>query len=122
MPIEVINMRPSKTGEEFTSSFIKPTADRAPISGGIPGLGLDVPEPTTKSPQRSDYSTNHHTYTNQNNQNNAAGMSFDGSNTNSINPLPPPPLPPPIFLDDDVCYNKLPPKFPTWTPANEGKI
>lgn len=58
-------------------------------------------------------------YSSQNSQSNITG-SFDGpTNTNTVNPLPPPPLPPPIFLDDENCYNKLPPKFPTWTPPNE---
>lgn len=33
-------------------------------------------------------------------------------------PLQPPPMPPIEFLDDN-CYNKLPPKFPTWTFAND---
>ncbi|XP_011167717.2 uncharacterized protein LOC105201415 [Solenopsis invicta] len=62
-------------------------------------------------------------YSSQNSQSNITG-SFDGpSNANTVvNPLPPPPLPPPIFLDDENCYNKLPPKFPTWTPPNEGHI
>ncbi|XP_043472767.1 uncharacterized protein LOC122505321 isoform X2 [Leptopilina heterotoma] len=54
-------------------------------------------------------------YSSQNSQNNI--LTFDG-NLNSANPLPPPPLPPPIFLDDENCYNKLPSKFPTWT-SNE---
>lgn len=54
-------------------------------------------------------------YSSQNSQNNL--LTFDG-NLNSANPLPPPPLPPPIFLDDENCYNKLPSKFPTWT-SNE---
>ncbi|EZA60065.1 uncharacterized protein LOC113563395 isoform X2 [Ooceraea biroi] len=59
-------------------------------------------------------------YSSQNSQSNVTGP-FDGSATaNTVNPLPPPPLPPPIFLDDENCYNKLPPKFPTWTPPNEG--
>lgn len=58
-------------------------------------------------------------YSSQNSQSNMTGP-FDGpANTNTVNPLPPPPLPPPIFLDDENCYNKLPPKFPTWTPPNE---
>lgn len=58
-------------------------------------------------------------YSSQNSQSNITGP-FDGSaNSNVINPLPPPPLPPPIFLDGENCYNKLPPKFPTWTPPNE---
>ncbi|XP_011646134.1 uncharacterized protein LOC105432860 isoform X2 [Pogonomyrmex barbatus] len=57
-------------------------------------------------------------YSSQNSQSNMTGP-FDGStNANTVNPLPPPPLPP-IFLDDENCYNKLPPKFPTWTPPNE---
>lgn len=57
-------------------------------------------------------------YSSQNSQSNITGP-FDGSaNANTVNPLPPPPLPP-IFLDDDNCYNKLPPKFPTWTPPSE---
>ncbi|KAF7987965.1 hypothetical protein HCN44_004781 [Aphidius gifuensis] len=163
MPIEVINMRPSKTngGEEFNSNFIKnvfSTTDTAQLSSGIPGLGLDVPEPRIESPQRPDYSqllpstqinnstttsrimavhglshtaiknlTSHSaplshvllSYSNENNQNNI--MPFEKSSPNTNNPLPPPPLPPPIFLDNDGCYNKLPPKFPTWTSINEGK-
>lgn len=58
-------------------------------------------------------------YSSQNSQNNATGL-FDGStSTNTVNPLPPPPLPPSIFLDDENCYNKLPSKFPTWTPPHE---
>ncbi|XP_017885983.1 uncharacterized protein LOC108628512 isoform X2 [Ceratina calcarata] len=57
-------------------------------------------------------------YSSQNSQSNI--ISFDGpTNNNTVNPLPPPPLPPPIFLDDENCYNKLPPKFPTWTPPSE---
>ena len=55
-------------------------------------------------------------YSSQNSQSNV--LSYDAS-INPPNPLPPPPMPPPIFLDDENCYNKLPPKFPTWTPANE---
>lgn len=59
-------------------------------------------------------------YSSQNSQSNITGP-FDGSaNANTVNPLPPPPLPPSIFLDEENCYNKLPPKFPTWTPPNEG--
>jgi hypothetical protein len=59
-------------------------------------------------------------YSSENSQNNAAVPvnSFDGS-TSSVNPLQPPPMPPIEFLDDNNCYNKLPPKFPTWTFANE---
>ncbi|XP_076623017.1 uncharacterized protein LOC143342724 isoform X1 [Colletes latitarsis] len=58
-------------------------------------------------------------YSSQNSQSNITGP-FDGPTTNNtVNPLPPPPLPPPIFLDDENCYNKLPPKFPTWTPPSE---
>lgn len=56
-------------------------------------------------------------YSSQNSQSNIV-VPFDGLVNNIINPLPPPPLPPPIFLDDENCYNKLPPKFPTWT-SNE---
>lgn len=59
-------------------------------------------------------------YSSQNSQGNNTNMNlaFDNSG-NSVNPLPPPPMPPPIFLDDENCYNKLPPKFPTWSSANE---
>lgn len=153
MPIEVINMRPDK--DFGSTNFLKsvlPAPDDAPNSSGIPGLGLDVPEPRTESPQRPDYShlpqnqlnslpatprslNNHgmghstpigrnlgsklHTassYSNQSSQ--VVSMPFDGPN--SVNPLPPPPLPPPIFLDEENCYNKLPPKFPTWTSTSEG--
>ncbi|KAK0169077.1 hypothetical protein PV327_002823 [Microctonus hyperodae] len=172
MPIEVINMRPPKTdlGKDFVATnFLKsvlPSSDGAPNPIGIPGLGLDLPEPRTESPQCPDYThlsssqlnitpttprmigaqgatlglNNHqlghstplsiarnlasesHTpspYSSQGSQSNVT-MSFDQPTSGSINPLPPPPLPPPIFLDDENCYNKLPPKFPTWTPANEG--
>ncbi|KAI4493930.1 hypothetical protein M0804_002106 [Polistes exclamans] len=60
-------------------------------------------------------------YSSQNSQSNIT-VPFDGStNATVVNPLPPPPLPPPIFLDDENCYNKLPPKFPTWTPSTEIK-
>ncbi|XP_020296538.1 uncharacterized protein LOC109861338 isoform X2 [Pseudomyrmex gracilis] len=57
-------------------------------------------------------------YSSQNSQGNITGP-FDGSaNSNAVTPLPPPPLPP-MFLDDENCYNKLPSKFPTWTPRSE---
>ncbi|KAL0099738.1 hypothetical protein PUN28_019860 [Cardiocondyla obscurior] len=59
-------------------------------------------------------------YSSQNSQNNITGPFDAPTNSSTVNPLPPPPLPPPIFLDDENCYNKLPPKFPTWTPPNEG--
>nr|XP_034178089.1 uncharacterized protein LOC117603242 isoform X1 [Osmia lignaria] len=172
-PIEVINMRPSKnesSGVDFNiSSFLKtvlPSSDGTQDSGGIPGLGLDIPESQVESPQRSTYrhspvlgqhpvtpvisrmmgnqsapigvpncqishstplpvrnlSAESHTpspYSSQNSQSNIT-VPFDGpTNNNTVNPLPPPPLPPPIFLDDENCYNKLPPKFPTWTPPSE---
>ena len=171
-PIEVINMRPSKNesnNADFNiSSFLKtvlPSSDGTQDPGGIPGLGLDIPESQVESP-RSNYrhspvlgqhpvtpvisrmmvnqstpmgvnncqishstplpvrnlSGESHTpspYSSQNSQSNITGP-FDGpTNNNAVNPLPPPPLPPPIFLDDENCYNKLPPKFPTWTPPNE---
>uniref|UniRef100_A0A0C9RCZ4 Regulation of nuclear pre-mRNA domain-containing protein 2 n=1 Tax=Fopius arisanus TaxID=64838 RepID=A0A0C9RCZ4_9HYME len=143
MPIEVINMRPSKVapGEEFSSgNFLKvPEANRATSSGGIPGLGLDVPEPRTESPQRPDYAhlerqvgtttprmigAQGERITHSTPLAHGAGYSrektpFEESG-GTANPLPPPPLPPPIFLEEDGCYNKLPPKFPTWTPANDG--
>ncbi|XP_012276168.1 uncharacterized protein LOC105697431 isoform X2 [Orussus abietinus] len=60
-------------------------------------------------------------YSSQNSQSNVV-LPFDNSVnpvSNTVNPLPPPPLPPPIFLDDENCYNKLPPKFPTWTPTSD---
>lgn len=57
-------------------------------------------------------------YSSQNSQSNITGPFDSSANSNAVNPLPPPPLPP-IFLDDENCYNKLPPKFPTWTPSNE---
>ncbi|CAK9829079.1 Regulation of nuclear pre-mRNA domain-containing protein 2, partial [Anthophora retusa] len=172
-PIEVINMRPSKNesnSADFNiSSFLKtvlPSSDGTQDPGGIPGLGLDIPESQVESPQRSNYrhspvlgqhpvtpvisrmmgnqstpmgvnncqiahstplpvrnlSGESHTpspYSSQNSQSNIT-VPFDGPiNNNTVNPLPPPPLPPPIFLDDENCYNKLPPKFPTWTPPNE---
>lgn len=177
MPIEVINMRPSKvaaSSEDFSiSNFLKTvlpggggTESGANVSG-IPGLGLDAVDSRAESPQRPDYGAlagqmnstpmsgrmiggpgtplnNHqmthstplplcrgiagesHTpspYSSQNSLSNMTTLPYvDSSNVNAspINPLPPPPLPPPIFLDEDNCYNKLPPKFPTWTSANEG--
>ncbi|XP_017764357.1 PREDICTED: uncharacterized protein LOC108553826 [Eufriesea mexicana] len=172
-PIEVINLRPSKSensSADFNiSSFLKtvlPSSDGTQDPGGIPGLGLDIPESQVESPQRSNYrhspvlvqhpvtpvisrmmgnqntpigvnncpithstplpvrnlSGESHTpspYSSQNSQSNIT-VPFDGpTNNNTVNPLPPPPLPPPIFLDDENCYNKLPPKFPTWTPPTE---
>ncbi|CAL7935852.1 unnamed protein product [Xylocopa violacea] len=170
-PIEVINLRPSKSessGADFNiSSFLKtvlPSSDATQDPGAIPGLGLDIPETQVESP-RSNYrhspvlgqhpvtpvisrmigsqgtmgvnscpithstplpvrnlSAESHTpspYSSQNSQSNIT-VPFDGpTNNNTVNPLPPPPLPPPIFLDDENCYNKLPPKFPTWTPPTE---
>ncbi|XP_015119557.1 serine/arginine repetitive matrix protein 1 [Diachasma alloeum] len=149
MPIEVINMRPSKgaAGEEFPSgSFLKvPEANSATSSGGIPGLGLDLPEPRAESPQRPDYThLERQVGTTTPRMGGAQGERIGGNHqighstplargpgysreqggfegtASSVNPLPPPPLPPPIFLEEEGCYNKLPPKFPTWTPANEG--
>ncbi|XP_018341481.1 PREDICTED: uncharacterized protein LOC108748028 isoform X1 [Trachymyrmex septentrionalis] len=76
------------------------------MSHSTPISVRNLPESHTPSP-----------YSNQNSQNNIAGL-FDGPTNNTVNPLPPPPLPP-LFLDDENCYNKLPPKFPTWTSANE---
>lgn len=166
-------MRPSKSessSADFNiSSFLKtvlPSSDGTQDPGGIPGLGLDIPESQVESPQRSNYrhspvlvqhpvtpvisrmmgnqntpigvnncpithstplpvrnlSGESHTpspYSSQNSQSNIT-VPFDGpTNNNTVNPLPPPPLPPPIFLDDENCYNKLPPKFPTWTPPSE---
>ncbi|XP_063978031.1 uncharacterized protein LOC135162955 [Diachasmimorpha longicaudata] len=149
MPIEVINMRPSKgvTAEKFpTGNFLKASeANSATSSGGIPGLGLDVPEPRTESPQRPDYAhlerqigtttprmvgaqvdriggnhqIRHSTPLAHGTVYPREQGGFEGT-AGGVNPLPPPPLPPPIFLEEDGCYNKLPPKFPTWTPANEG--
>jgi len=79
------------------------------MSHSTPLSGRNLSESHTPSP-----------YSSQNSQSNIIGP-FDGpTNANTVNPLPPPPLPPPIFLDDENCYNKLPPKFPTWTPPNEG--
>ncbi|XP_076171070.1 uncharacterized protein LOC143148540 isoform X2 [Ptiloglossa arizonensis] len=172
-PIEVINMRPSKNesnNADFNiSSFLKtvlPSSDGSQDPGGIPGLGLDIPDSQVESPQRSNYrhspilgqhpvtpvisrmmgnqntpmgvnncqlshstplpvrnlSGESHTpspYSSQNSQSNITGPFDVPTNNNNVNPLPPPPLPPPIFLDDENCYNKLPPKFPTWTPPNE---
>ncbi|KZC04882.1 Regulation of nuclear pre-mRNA domain-containing protein 2 [Dufourea novaeangliae] len=165
-PIEVISMRPSKnesTSADFNiSSFLKtvlPSSDGTQDPGGIPGLGLDIPDSQVGSPQRSNYrhspvlgqhsvtpvisrmmgvnncqishstplpvrnmSGESHTpspYSSQNSQSNITGLFDAPTNNNTVNPLPPPPLPPPIFLDDENCYNKLPPKFPTWTPPNE---
>ncbi|KYQ46835.1 Regulation of nuclear pre-mRNA domain-containing protein 2 [Trachymyrmex zeteki] len=77
------------------------------MSHSTPISVRNLPESHTPSP-----------YSSQNSQNNIAGP-FDGPTNNTVNPLPPPPLPP-LFLDDENCYNKLPPKFPTWMPANEG--
>ncbi|KAJ8678406.1 hypothetical protein QAD02_014193, partial [Eretmocerus hayati] len=59
-------------------------------------------------------------YSSENSQNNATNPSnsFDGL-VSAINPLQPPPMPPIEFLDDNNCYNKLPPKFPTWTFADD---
>ncbi|CAG5087755.1 Similar to RPRD2: Regulation of nuclear pre-mRNA domain-containing protein 2 (Homo sapiens) [Cotesia congregata] len=144
MPIEVINMRP-KDGNEFTPSFLKSVLPSSEAPSGIPGLGLDIPEPPPESPQRSEYphlpgqlnnaarlslgnqlrglGNDSHTpspYSSQGSQSNVA-MVFENQNPVPINPLPPPPLPPPIFLDEENCYNKLPPKFPTWTSTNEAK-
>jgi len=90
-----------------------------PLGGG--GLNNCQMSHSTPLPVRN-LSAESHTpspYSSQNSQSNMAGP-FDGpTNANTVNPLPPPPLPPPIFLDDENCYNKLPPKFPTWTPPNE---
>ncbi|XP_057330980.1 regulation of nuclear pre-mRNA domain-containing protein 2 isoform X2 [Microplitis mediator] len=147
MPIEVINMRP-KDGNEFAPSFLKSVLPSSEAPSGIPGLGLDIPEPPAETPQQSEYphlpgqlnsnaasrmglgnhqlrnlANDSHTpspYSSQGSQSNVT-MAFETQNTVPINPLPPPPLPPPIFLDDENCYNKLPPKFPTWTPTNEAK-
>ncbi|XP_043278204.1 uncharacterized protein [Venturia canescens] len=60
-------------------------------------------------------------YSSQNSLSNMTTLPFIDTTLNAptVNPLPPPPLPPPIFLDEENCYNKLPPKFPTWTSANE---
>lgn len=166
-------MRPSKNesnNADFNiSSFLKtvlPSSDGSQDPGGIPGLGLDIPDSQVESPQRSNYrhspilgqhpvtpvisrmmgnqntpmgvnncqlshstplpvrnlSGESHTpspYSSQNSQSNITGPFDVPTNNNNVNPLPPPPLPPPIFLDDENCYNKLPPKFPTWTPPNE---
>ncbi|XP_066590062.1 uncharacterized protein [Prorops nasuta] len=73
----------------------------------LPGRNLSA-ESHTPSP-----------YSSQNSQSNITLPFENPGNTSAVNPLPPPPLPPPIFLDDENCYNKLPPKFPTWTPTNE---
>ena len=175
MPIEVINLRPSKANanaEDFSiSSFLKnvlPTGGIQSVgipSGGIPGL--DSVDPGADSPQISEYGhlssqmgtatpvsgrmisgapgtpiSNHnnhqilhstplrrsladdsHTpspYSSQNSQSNILPFVDNTIIASPVNPLPPPPLPPPIFLDEENCYNKLPPKFPTWTSANEG--
>lgn len=145
MPIEVINMRP-KDGNEFAPSFLKSVLPSSEAPSGIPGLGLDIPEPPAESAQQPEYphlpgqlnsaasrmgignhqlrnlANDSHTpspYSSQGSQSNVT-MAFETQSTVPINPLPPPPLPPPIFLDDENCYNKLPPKFPTWTPTNEG--
>ena len=59
-------------------------------------------------------------YSSESSQNNASMSTnaFDAT-MNAMNPLQPPPMPPIEFLDDSNCYNKLPPKFPTWTFAND---
>ncbi|XP_012262702.2 uncharacterized protein LOC105689903 isoform X1 [Athalia rosae] len=175
-PIEVINMRPSKTegkADGFNiSSFLKsvlPSSEIATNNSNIPGLGLDGSGPPMKSPPPGDYrhssplrqhlgtpvnsrqinvqntplgnlsncqlphstplsgvrslTIDSHTpspYSSQNSQGNNTSMNLAFDSTgNSVNPLPPPPMPPPIFLDDENCYNKLPPKFPTWSSGNE---
>lgn len=93
---------------------------QSPLGGGV-GLNNCQMSHSTPLPVRN-LSAESHTpspYSSQNSQSNVTG-SFDGpANANAVNPLPPPPLPPPIFLDDENCYNKLPPKFPTWTPPSE---
>ncbi|KAL7303317.1 hypothetical protein TKK_0004507 [Trichogramma kaykai] len=59
-------------------------------------------------------------YSSESSQNNTSiPLNAFDSAPNPINPLLPPPMPPIEFLDDNTCYNKLPPKFPTWTFANE---
>ena len=133
-PIEVINSRNDNVAnDKFNiSSFLNNVlpADRAPNMSGIPGLGLDAtdnvsPSADYRSHQNQNSQMSHSTplsmrnldahspYSNHNSQSNVA---FENA---SVTPLPPPPLPPPIFLDDDNCYNKLPPKFPTWAPTND---
>lgn len=56
-------------------------------------------------------------YSSENSQNNPM-MSINPFDGSAVNPLQPPPMPPIEFLEDNNCY-KLPPKFPTWTFANE---
>ncbi|XP_012543177.1 uncharacterized protein LOC105840707 isoform X2 [Monomorium pharaonis] len=107
---------------------VTPVISRMIGSQGTPSLGggsgLNNCQMSHSTPLSVRNLSESHTpspYSSQNSQSNITG-SFDGpSNANTVvNPLPPPPLPPPIFLDDENCYNKLPPKFPTWTPPNEG--
>lgn len=125
-PIEVINMRPKNANNDFATSTLPGLGDkgssqsphnvdysRSPLMkrmmsnpgshGGMNEMGLGTPSP----------------YSSQNSQSN---VTFDVPHPNSsaINvPLPPPPLPPPIFLGEDNCYSKLPPKFPTWSAPPE---
>ncbi|XP_058790211.1 uncharacterized protein LOC131663689 isoform X2 [Phymastichus coffea] len=56
-------------------------------------------------------------YSSENSQNNPV-ISMNSFDSTTVNPLQPPPMPPIEFLEDNNCY-KLPPKFPTWTFANE---
>ncbi|XP_071557092.1 uncharacterized protein [Temnothorax nylanderi] len=106
---------------------VTPVISRMISSQGTPSLsgsgGLNNCQMSHSTPLAVRNLSESHTpspYSSQNSQSNITGP-FDGpTNANTVNPLPPPPLPPPIFLDDENCYNKLPPKFPTWTPPNEG--
>ncbi|XP_011703573.1 PREDICTED: uncharacterized protein LOC105459332 [Wasmannia auropunctata] len=106
---------------------VTPVISRMMNSQGTPSLsgggGLNNCQMSHSTPLPVRNMSDSHTpspYSSQNSQSNITGP-FDGpTNANTVNPLPPPPLPPPIFLDDENCYNKLPPKFPTWTPPNEG--
>ncbi|KAM0736525.1 Regulation of nuclear pre-mRNA domain-containing protein 2 [Formica fusca] len=105
---------------------VTPVISRMMGSQGVPplgGAGLNNCQMSHSTPLSvRNLPAESHTpspYSSQNSQSNMTGP-FDGSaNSSAVNPLPPPPLPPPIFLDDENCYNKLPPKFPTWTPPNE---
>lgn len=142
-PIDRIHPHDSSNDNFNSTGFINSVSVDRVSNLGIPGLGLDTGDNSTlQSPPRGEYRPHsgtplgprmanqgsqmshstplamrnlnvdrHPPYSNHNNQTN-----FENSN---VTPLPPPPLPPPIFLEDDNCYNKLPPKFPTWTAAND---
>lgn len=112
---------PSLGPHPVTPVISRMSNQNTPSLGGSGGLNnCQMSHSTPLSVRNLSESHTPSPYSSQNSQSNITG-SFDGSaNANTVNPLPPPPLPPPIFLDDENCYNKLPPKFPTWTPPNEG--